>query len=99
MVVLSDDWDCGDPAVLGAQMTPLQRLAHRVVWANPRKSRPGYAPTAAGMAAALPHVDDFVEGHSLAALERLAAVVAGVSVASAERSAAPDQSITEDTRA
>jgi uncharacterized protein len=99
VVVLSDGWDCGDPAVLGAQMTRLHRLAHRVVWANPRKSRPGYAPTAAGMAAALPHVDDFVEGHSLAALERLAAVVAGVSVASAERSAAPDRSITEDARA
>jgi hypothetical protein len=51
------------------------------------------------MAAALPHVDDFVDGHSLAALERLAAVVAGVSGASTKRSAAPDRSITEDTRA
>ena len=58
-------------------MARLHRLAHRVVWANPRKARPGYAPIAAGMAAALPHVDDFVEGHSLAALQRLAAVVAG----------------------
>jgi hypothetical protein len=29
------------------------------------------------MAAALPHVDQFVSGHSLAALERLAAIVAG----------------------
>jgi hypothetical protein len=29
------------------------------------------------MAAALPHVDDFVEGHSLAALEHLALVVRG----------------------
>ena len=34
-------------------------------------------PLAAGMAAALPHVDAFVSGHSLAALERLAALVAG----------------------
>ena len=32
----------------------------------------------AGMAAALPWVDDFVEGHSLAALERLAAVLSGL---------------------
>ena len=55
----------------------LSRLAHRVVWANPRAGRPGFAPVAAGMAAALPHVDAFVSGHSLAALERLAAVVAG----------------------
>jgi uncharacterized protein with von Willebrand factor type A (vWA) domain len=77
VVIMSDGWERGDPALLGGQMARLARLAHRVVWANPRKARPGYAPLAAGMAAALPHVDDFVEGHSLAALERLAAVVAG----------------------
>jgi uncharacterized protein with von Willebrand factor type A (vWA) domain len=77
VVVLSDGWERGDETLLGEQMARLHRLAHRVVWANPLKARPGYAPLAAGMAAALPHVDDFVEGHSLAALERLAAVVAG----------------------
>jgi len=77
VVVLSDGWECGDPALLAAQMRRLHRLSHRVIWANPRKARPGYAPLAAGMAAALPSVDAFVEGNSLAALERLAAVVRG----------------------
>ncbi|NGO08985.1 VWA domain-containing protein [Streptomyces sp. HC44] len=77
VVVLSDGWERGDPALLAAQMRRLHRLAHRVIWANPRKARPGYAPLAAGMAAALPSVDAFVEGHSLAALEHLAAVVRG----------------------
>jgi uncharacterized protein with von Willebrand factor type A (vWA) domain len=77
VVVLSDGWERGDATLLGEQMARLHRLAHRVVWANPRAGRPGFAPLAAGMAAALPHVDDFVSGHSLAALERLAAVVAG----------------------
>jgi uncharacterized protein with von Willebrand factor type A (vWA) domain len=77
VVVLSDGWERGDPELLAAQMRRLHRLAHRVIWANPRKARPGYAPLAAGMAAALPSVDAFVEGHSLAALERLAAVVKG----------------------
>ncbi|MFD5191160.1 VWA domain-containing protein [Streptomyces sp. NPDC058357] len=77
VVVLSDGWERADPALLAAQMRRLHRLAHRVVWANPRKAHPGYAPLAAGMAAALPHVDAFVEGHSLAALEHLAAVVRG----------------------
>ncbi len=77
VVVLSDGWERGDARLLGESMARLHRLAHRVVWANPRKFRPGYAPSAAGMAAALPHVDEFVEGHSLAALEQLAAVVAG----------------------
>ncbi|MFE5890862.1 VWA domain-containing protein [Streptomyces sp. NPDC056462] len=77
VVLLSDGWERGDPELLAAQMRRLHRLAHRVIWANPRKARPGYAPLAAGMAAALPSVDAFVEGHSLAALERLAAVVRG----------------------
>jgi uncharacterized protein with von Willebrand factor type A (vWA) domain len=77
VVLLSDGWERGDPALLAEQMRRLHRLAHRVVWANPLKARPGYAPLAAGMAAALPSVDAFVAGHSLAALERLAAVVRG----------------------
>ncbi|CAN5282206.1 VWA domain-containing protein [soil metagenome] len=77
VVILSDGWERGDVALLGEQMARLGRLAHRVVWANPRKGRAGYAPLTAGMAAALPHVDDFVEGHSLAGVERLARVVTG----------------------
>ncbi|WDO04412.1 VWA domain-containing protein [Streptomyces murinus] len=83
VVLLSDGWERDDPALLGAQMRRLHALAHRVVWANPRKARPGYAPTAAGMAAALPSVDAFVEGHSLAALEGLAAVVRGADTGAA----------------
>ncbi|MGY5119335.1 vWA domain-containing protein [Streptomyces sp. 900105755] len=86
VVLLSDGWERGDPQLLGEQMRRLHALAHQVVWANPRKARPGYAPLAAGMAAALPSVDAFVAGHSLAALERLAAVVRG-----ARTGAAPEQ--------
>ncbi len=76
-VVLSDGWETGDPGQLGEQMARLSRLAHRLVWANPRKARPGFAPTAGGMAAALPWCDQLVEGHSLGALEELARTVAG----------------------
>src|SRR5262245_24093358 len=72
VVILSDGWDRGDPAVLDEQMTRLHRVAHKVVWVNPLKVTPGYAPLARGMAAALPHVDAFVEGHSVEAMERLA---------------------------
>ena len=77
VVIASDGWERADPALLAEQMQRLHRLAHRVVWVNPHKAKPGYAPLTAGMAAALPSVDDFVEGHSLAALERLAAVLGG----------------------
>ena len=77
IVVLSDGWDRGDATVLSEHMARLHRVAHRVVWVNPLKASPGYAPLAAGMAAALPHVDEFMEGHSVASLEQLASVIAG----------------------
>jgi uncharacterized protein with von Willebrand factor type A (vWA) domain len=76
VVILSDGWDRGTPEVLAEQMARLARVAHRVVWVNPLKATPEYAPLARGMAAALPHVDEFVEGHSLAALEDLVSVIA-----------------------
>lgn len=76
IVVLSDGWDRGEAGVLGEHMARLHRVAHRVVWVNPLKASPGYAPLAAGMAAALPHVDQFLEGHSVASLEQLAEVIA-----------------------
>jgi uncharacterized protein with von Willebrand factor type A (vWA) domain len=75
VVILSDGWDRGDPDVLSEQMQRLHRVAFRIVWVNPLKVTPGYAPLARGMAAALPYVDDFVEGHSLAAMEQLAKVI------------------------
>jgi uncharacterized protein len=76
VVILSDGWDRGDPALLAEQMQRLQRVAYRTVWVNPLKASPGYAPLAAGMAAALPFVDEFVEGHSLDSLQKLAEVIA-----------------------
>jgi len=75
VVILSDGWDRGEPEELAEEMTRLHRVAHRVVWVNPLKATPGYAPLARGMAAALPYVDNFVEGHSLASLEALAEVI------------------------
>jgi uncharacterized protein len=76
VVILSDGWDRGEPEVMAEQMARLARVAHRVVWVNPLKASEGYAPLARGMAAALPFVDDFIEGHSLDSLERLAEVIA-----------------------
>ncbi len=76
VVIVSDGWDRGEPEVLAEQMARLQRVAHRVVWVNPLKASEGYAPLALGMAAALPFVDEFVEGHSLESLEQLAEVIA-----------------------
>ncbi|MGE0793954.1 MAG: VWA domain-containing protein [Acidimicrobiia bacterium] len=85
VVVLSDGWDRGDPAVLGGHMARLARVAHRIVWVNPLKASPGYAPLAGGMAAALPWVDEFVEGHAVASLEELAARLRGLGVGAGRR--------------
>lgn len=76
VVIVSDGWDRGDPATLSEAMARLSRLAHRIVWVNPLKVSPGYEPLARGMAAALPFTDEFLSGHSLAALEELAEVLA-----------------------
>lgn len=77
VVVLSDGWALDQPEEVAEAMRRLRRLAHRVVWVNPRKAVAGYAPLVGGMAAALPYCDAFVSGHSLAALEQVVAAVRG----------------------
>lgn len=66
VVIFSDGWERGDAALLGAQVARLRRLAHRVVWVNPHRGKEGYAPIQQGIVAALPHLDAFLAGHSLA---------------------------------
>jgi uncharacterized protein with von Willebrand factor type A (vWA) domain len=89
VVICSDGWDRGDPALIGSEMRRLARVARRVVWVNPLKASPGYAPLARGMAAALPFVDQFVEGHAVSSLERLAEIIAGNQANSKQRSPDP----------
>jgi uncharacterized protein with von Willebrand factor type A (vWA) domain len=76
VVVFSDGWERGDCQVLAEQTARLARLAHRVVWSNPHRGKPGYAPVQAGIAAVLPHVDQFVPGHSMAAFDAVLEVIA-----------------------
>ncbi|TFB90157.1 VWA domain-containing protein [Cryobacterium algoricola] len=75
IVVLSDGWALDDPAVVAAQMARLRRLAHRIVWVNPRTVAPGFQPLVGGMNAALPYLDAIVSGHSYAALGELADLI------------------------
>ncbi|WP_433167900.1 vWA domain-containing protein [Kribbella sp. CA-247076] len=76
VVVCSDGWERGDASLLGAQLERLAGLAHRVVWLNPHRGKPGYLPVQAGIVAVLPHVDNLVAGHSLASFADLLEVVA-----------------------
>ncbi len=76
VVILSDGWERDRPELLGEQVRRLRQVAHRVVWVNPHRGKRGYLPVQAGIVACLPHVDDFLAGHSLATFQELLDVVA-----------------------
>jgi uncharacterized protein with von Willebrand factor type A (vWA) domain len=75
VVILSDGWDRGDPALLGAEMARLRRSAHRLVWLNPLAAHPEFEPLTRGMRAAIPHTDRLLAGNSLDSLRQLADIL------------------------
>ncbi|MET0615743.1 MAG: VWA domain-containing protein [Thermoleophilaceae bacterium] len=76
VVILADGWERGDPALVAREMERLSRLAHRIVWVNPRAAASGFSPQVGGMAAAIPHCDALVSGHSLDALGEVIEAIA-----------------------
>jgi uncharacterized protein len=72
VIVISDGLDTGDPDALGREVARLHGRAHRLIWLNPLIGGAAYRPIAAGMAAALPHVDDFLPVRDLESLAHLA---------------------------
>ncbi|HEY6813513.1 MAG TPA: VWA domain-containing protein [Propionibacteriaceae bacterium] len=78
VVIASDGWERGDARLLGEQMRQLRLLAYAVIWMNPHRGKPGYAPIQTGIQACLPHLDRMVSGHSLAAYAELLEVLADV---------------------
>jgi len=78
VIVVSDGWDRGDPALVATETARLRRNCHRLVWLNPLAGTPGYEPLAGGMRAALPYIDDFVPAGTVASLERLGEILAGI---------------------
>jgi uncharacterized protein with von Willebrand factor type A (vWA) domain len=76
IVILSDGWERGEPALVAREMERLSRLAYRIVWVNPRAASESFVPRVGGMAAALPYVDALVSGHSLEALGEVADAIA-----------------------
>ena len=78
VIIVSDGWDRGDPAKLTAELIHLRRSSHRLIWLNPLIGSKGYEPLTRGMAAALPHCDDFLAAHNLQALDDLGRLLAGL---------------------
>jgi uncharacterized protein with von Willebrand factor type A (vWA) domain len=72
VLLISDGWDRGDPALLGEEIARLQRSCHRLIWLNPLLATPDFEPRTRGLLASLPFVDDFLPVHHLENLEELA---------------------------
>jgi uncharacterized protein with von Willebrand factor type A (vWA) domain len=85
VIVVSDGWDRGDPAIVAAETARLRRNCHRLVWLNPLAGTPGYQPLAGGMRAAYPYIDDFLPAGTVASLERLGDVLGGIRSADTRR--------------
>jgi uncharacterized protein with von Willebrand factor type A (vWA) domain len=86
VIVVSDGWDRGDPALVASETARLRRNCHRLIWLNPLAGTPGYQPLAAGMRAAFPYIDDFLPAGTIASLERLGEILAGVRAGDTRRS-------------
>jgi uncharacterized protein with von Willebrand factor type A (vWA) domain len=65
VLLISDGWDRGDPALLRDQVARLQRSCHRLIWLNPLIGTRDYAPLTRGLQAAMPYVDDFLPARTL----------------------------------
>lgn len=78
VVLISDGWDRGDPALLGREMARLQRSCRRLIWLNPLLGAAGYQPLTQGIRAALPYTDHFLPVHNLHSLEALAELLGAV---------------------
>ncbi|MEY4545653.1 MAG: hypothetical protein RL685_1848 [Pseudomonadota bacterium] len=71
VIVVSDGWERAGAEVLQKEVRVLRERCHRLIWLNPRLGQPSYEPRVAGMAAALPFVDDFLACHNLQSLRAL----------------------------
>ena len=72
VLIASDGWDRGDPALLERELARIRRSCRRLIWLNPLLGTAGYEPLTRGMQAALRHVDDFLPVQNLASLQQLA---------------------------
>jgi uncharacterized protein with von Willebrand factor type A (vWA) domain len=72
VLLISDGWDLGDPALLSREVARLQRAVYRLIWLNPLIGSPGYEPLTRGMRAALPFVDDFLSVRDMFSIDALA---------------------------
>jgi uncharacterized protein with von Willebrand factor type A (vWA) domain len=71
VMIVSDGYETGDARLLGREMAALAKRCRRIAWLNPMMGWEGYAPEAAGIKAALPHVDLYAPANTLKSLMEL----------------------------
>ena len=71
VMILSDGYDTSDPQMIDAALAKLKKRGCKIIWLNPLKGWTDYEPVAAGMAAALPHLDLFKAANTLGDLASL----------------------------
>ena len=68
VLIASDGWDTDPPDMLERRMLRLRRMAHRIIWVNPRSAAIDFEPIVGGMVVALPLADELLSGHTLNAM-------------------------------
>lgn len=68
VIILSDGWDRGEPALLEREIKAVARRAPRLIWMNPLASNPEFEPVCRGMSQVMPYVDVLLPAHNLQSL-------------------------------
>ena len=76
VLILSDGLDTGDSHAISSELKYIQKKKKKIIWLNPLKGMKGYEPTAQGMSAALPLVNEFRTAHNLDSLLELENILA-----------------------
>jgi uncharacterized protein len=72
VLLVTDGWERGDPALLEREAARLQRAAYRLIWLDPLSGTRDYSPDARGARALNRHADDHLAANTLDGLARVA---------------------------
>ena len=78
VLLVTDGWERGDPALLEREAARLQRAAYRLIWLDPLSGTRDYSPDARGARALNRHADDHLPAHTLDGLARVAKLLGNV---------------------
>ncbi|MDQ2913004.1 MAG: VWA domain-containing protein [Chloroflexota bacterium] len=78
VLLVTDGWERGDPALLEQEAARLQRAAYRLIWLDPLSGTRDYSPEARGARALSRHADDHLAANTLDGLARIAELLGRV---------------------